>query len=1191
MNHDSIHLSKSKDDSHTPSKSTAQDPAPGRDVASKVNGKRTDKPVDDSDKPVDSNHDTDNGDAKSDSEAETVVLPGKEDASSTTLRKAIKHEGKDEGESSAKKPKNEAKSSDGRNTNSSPDHKRTNKDQGASATADANNSSNLSSTISSPVPEPHPSSRAGSESAQSRSKQSHESDSHSKASTSRKRKTRADEPEEKGQKRRQKREASEERASLPSRRDGKKSNDRRSESPPTRPRNRTLSHSTSQHGVHKRKKPPPLQVAGRRKGSEDLDNNSDDSDSTHHPPHIRRLISTDNAAISPAKMGPHKKQRDKNGRTWLARACAAEDVDSVKARLKERPDDLDIADNAGNTPLQIAALEGKAEIVQALLEAGCDITTKNIDFDTPLIDAVENGHLDVIRLLLKAGVDPRQSNAKGEEPLDLLDPEDDNYERIKSALIKAKEREKRAHASEDHHGQPNTGRKSVHAGSPRESPSLHSGRSPPPHIPTHRRRTARSEQTRNDLLWVNPTADNLREKAGMGDFTAVDHILNMKPMGDIEAVVAAAKGGHEVCLQLLIAMGKPEEDPEPLDNLKVGFNTPMLATIGRGNLGVIKLLLEQPGFDPTRKIYAGKTYHEIAKERQGTDWQEEYDMLRQAYDKARGRSSNGGSSPNHTRSQQSNREGNKSKRDLSTSSPHQSLKRQSPDSSTKDGLTRKKAGLENKIARREKDRDVAEKSREGSKKHLHVPSKTESREQSIAVSDREASPIGHNKVKKPKRSMSDAEIHEKNMPKPRKRLVSGKVLKDSEESKRRASLVSIGSSSSNQDHSKANSTAGTNSSRIKTEDTKERKDKRGLKSASVEPGRKRARPSPSPSGERSPDLRKSPDTSKKFKRQRVNSDGQTGTKDPNSSSSKSTRSANATSSSTNATNSSAAPMAFMSSSGGASSKETAKATANTSKHQSSNEAQVKSHGKSSSKDTHADDAPGSQSKEEKIKVEDVQSQPDIDLEKEREERLAKEREMVEQQLKEKAAREEAERITREQEEAARLAEEAERQARIAREEEEARLEKQRREEEEAQRLAEKERLRKEEHERQERRRAEQEERERQARIRKKEEEEQRRRDALPNALRILLELGSEGAKQSSEVLKWLPLYTATGYQLDPNCDKQAGTEQWITNIQTAPLLGITDLGLSQCKHNHRTLLVDESLTLLCRHGLGKATRI
>lgn len=76
-------------------------------------------------------------------------------------------------------------------------------------------------------------------------------------------------------------------------------------------------------------------------------------------------------------------------------------------------------------------------------------------------------------------------------------------------------------------------------------------------------------------------------------------------------------------LQLLIALGRNQEhDPEPLPSpeYRAGHNTPMLAAIGGGNVKVVELLLKQSGFDPTRRIYRGYTYYELAKQRQSSNW-------------------------------------------------------------------------------------------------------------------------------------------------------------------------------------------------------------------------------------------------------------------------------------------------------------------------------------------------------------------------------------------------------------------------------------------------------------------------------------------------------------------------------------------------------------------------------------------
>ncbi|KAF3770529.1 hypothetical protein M406DRAFT_34416, partial [Cryphonectria parasitica EP155] len=122
--------------------------------------------------------------------------------------------------------------------------------------------------------------------------------------------------------------------------------------------------------------------------------------------------------MSSAKNTAHKKHVDAHGQTQLAKACSNGNYDLVRRRLLERPQDLNLPDYAGNTPLQIAAINGHDEIVQLLVDAGCDIDCVNHDKDTPLLDAVDNGHLDVIKVLLEAGVNPRKANVNGQEPLD-----------------------------------------------------------------------------------------------------------------------------------------------------------------------------------------------------------------------------------------------------------------------------------------------------------------------------------------------------------------------------------------------------------------------------------------------------------------------------------------------------------------------------------------------------------------------------------------------------------------------------------------------------------------------------------------------------------------------------------------------------------------------------------------------------
>ena len=404
---------------------------------------------------------------------------------------------------------------------------------------------------------------------------------------------------------------------------------------PVRSHKRTVSGPPGEHPKRK-KVPAPLVTAYQRHTSEDRQSNSSSASGSPLPSsHLRRLAYVDGASASPVKPMA-KKQRDQNGRTRLARACAAQEFEAAKVWLAERPEDLNVCDNAGNTPLQIASLEGCLPIVKILLDAGCEIETKNIDKDTPLIDAVENGHLEVVKVLLEAGANPRTVNAEGDEPYELVPNDIEECDAIRRAIANAKKASSRpSRRSEDHTSNRERSRRPS-AASPRESPPSLGPRSPPQFGTSTKRKTVRSEATRNDLLWTKATPENLQNFAAKGDIAGVANILNVGQKADAESTIAATKGGHDEVLSLLFGMGDANPDPNPVQGhyQKPGYNTPMLAAIGRGNTKVIKLLLDQPGFNPTRRMYKDRTYFELSKERKAENWEEEYELLKDAYDNA-----------------------------------------------------------------------------------------------------------------------------------------------------------------------------------------------------------------------------------------------------------------------------------------------------------------------------------------------------------------------------------------------------------------------------------------------------------------------------------------------------------------------------------------------------------------------------
>ncbi|KAI1815275.1 ankyrin [Poronia punctata] len=436
----------------------------------------------------------------------------------------------------------------------------------------------------------------------------------------------------------------------------------RSTSPPSRIHRRSLStqhpsHSSDGIGSKKRRVPAPLQST---------DYQSDDSSASGSPhPRGSKLRSvatpiTGESTISPARIPGHRKHVDNHGQTLLAKACAKGEYEIAKKRLSERPEDLNFADYAGNTPLQIASLHGHEDIVQLLIEAGCNLDCRNGDKETPLLDAVENGHLEVVKLLLKAGVNPRKADAAGHEPLEKVPDDLDNAEEIRAALREAKERAgELRRTSEDHqpHDLPDT--YSSHGpDSPRESPAAHTGSN----LAEKRRGgTVRSTKTSNHLLYMNLDDKTLRQAAARGDHETVTRVLQVKERcDDPEALVNAARGGHALVVELLLALGSATPDPRPVASLPPEYNTPILAAIGQENLDVIKLLVNANGFNPTR-LSKGLTYYEIARRREGPNWKDEEHILKTAFDDFK-KGTKGSSRPKSSPSRREREQESESKR-------------------------------------------------------------------------------------------------------------------------------------------------------------------------------------------------------------------------------------------------------------------------------------------------------------------------------------------------------------------------------------------------------------------------------------------------------------------------------------------------------------------------------------------------
>lgn len=85
---------------------------------------------------------------------------------------------------------------------------------------------------------------------------------------------------------------------------------------------------------------------------------------------------------------------------------AVQDQAAARRLLREHPELLAARYVHDETPLHFCAVEGLAEGVRFLADAGVPVDAKNAYGDTALVDAVSHGSLEMTRLLLRHGADP-----------------------------------------------------------------------------------------------------------------------------------------------------------------------------------------------------------------------------------------------------------------------------------------------------------------------------------------------------------------------------------------------------------------------------------------------------------------------------------------------------------------------------------------------------------------------------------------------------------------------------------------------------------------------------------------------------------------------------------------------------------------------------------------------------------------
>jgi len=93
------------------------------------------------------------------------------------------------------------------------------------------------------------------------------------------------------------------------------------------------------------------------------------------------------------------------------------DAASVEADLRARPEDLNLPDDSGQTPLHLAAIHCRTNVVAVLLDKGADINARAKGKATPLHFAAQAGCTNALRMLLSKGAEVNPHDSQDRTPL------------------------------------------------------------------------------------------------------------------------------------------------------------------------------------------------------------------------------------------------------------------------------------------------------------------------------------------------------------------------------------------------------------------------------------------------------------------------------------------------------------------------------------------------------------------------------------------------------------------------------------------------------------------------------------------------------------------------------------------------------------------------------------------------------
>lgn len=96
----------------------------------------------------------------------------------------------------------------------------------------------------------------------------------------------------------------------------------------------------------------------------------------------------------------------------------SQQVDAIKALIKQDPSTIHQKDQKGFTPLIFSTYMDNPAIAEALIEAGAEVDQRGSAGYTALMGVCFKGNVELAKLLLEKGADPSLKNDEGMTAMD-----------------------------------------------------------------------------------------------------------------------------------------------------------------------------------------------------------------------------------------------------------------------------------------------------------------------------------------------------------------------------------------------------------------------------------------------------------------------------------------------------------------------------------------------------------------------------------------------------------------------------------------------------------------------------------------------------------------------------------------------------------------------------------------------------